>query len=137
VSVGALEEEFYEVLTARLGVDIPREPAAWPEARRRFEALFASKTRDEWCALLEGCDACFAPVLTPDEARNHPHNRARQTFIEVGGVAQPGPAPRFSETPATIPSPGATPGTHTDEVLTEWGFSVPEVAALHRSGAVS
>jgi len=136
VSVGALEEGFHDVLTERLGGAIPRDRASWPEARRQFTTLFATKTRDEWCDLLEGSDSCFAPVLSPEEARAHPHNRARQTFIEVGGVAQPGPAPRFSDTPGSVRCPGAAPGSHTDEVLAEWGLSTPKIAALHGSGAV-
>jgi alpha-methylacyl-CoA racemase len=137
IAIGALEGEFYRVLMDALGTSIPRGRAEWPEARQRFGEIFATKTRDEWCALLAGTDACFAPVLAPSEARAHPHNVARGTFVEVAGVAQPGPAPRFSATPAPVPAPAVAAGTNTDEVLASWGFGADEVAALRQAGAVA
>jgi alpha-methylacyl-CoA racemase len=100
VSIGALEPRFYAELIQRMGLDPASLPgqydtARWPELRARLTEAFRSKTRDAWCALLEGTDACFAPVLTLDEARTHPHNVHRGTIVEVGGVHQPAPAPRF------------------------------------------
>jgi alpha-methylacyl-CoA racemase len=137
VAIGALEGEFYRVLMDALGTTIPRGRERWPEARARFAEIFATKTRDEWCALLAGTDACFAPVLAPSEARAHPHNVARRTFVEVGEVAQPGPTPRFSATPTAVPTPAVPPGANTEEVLGTWGFDPDEVAALRQSGAVA
>jgi alpha-methylacyl-CoA racemase len=109
---------------------------AWPSMKERMAARIRTRTRDEWCALLEGTDACFAPVLEPDEARRHPHNRDRGTFTEVSGVAQPAPAPRFSRTVAEIAGPPARPGEHTDEALSDWGFAVPEIEALRAAQAI-
>jgi alpha-methylacyl-CoA racemase len=106
IAVGALEDEFYATLLGKLGLDgdpmLARrsDPALWSEQGRRLAALFRTRTRDEWCALLGECDACFAPVLTMVEAPEHPHNRSRGTFVEIDGLIQPAPAPRFSRTPA-------------------------------------
>ena len=99
-------------------------------------AIFASRTRAAWCELLEGTEVCFAPVLSFAEAPVHPHNRARSTFVEVGGVVQPAPAPRFSRTPGAIQSPPEAPGSSTSAVLSDWGFSDEAIAELQRSGAV-
>lgn len=99
-------------------------------------ALIRTKTRDEWCGLLEGSDACFAPVLSPAEAPQHPHNTTRDTFVEVDGVVQPAPAPRFSRTPAAIAGPPPRPGQHTDEALSDWGVSGPELDQLRSTGAI-
>jgi alpha-methylacyl-CoA racemase len=109
---------------------------AWPAMKSRMAALVRTKTRDDWCALLEGTDACFAPVLDPDEAPLHPHNRERGTFTEVAGVAQPAPAPRFSRTAPEVSGPPSSPGEHTEEGLADWGFSGAEIAELQASGAV-
>ncbi len=108
VAIGAIEPQFYATLRERCGLtdaafDAQMDPLAWPLLQQKLEALFVTKTRDEWCALLEGSDACFAPVLDWDEAPRHPHNVARETFITVDGVLQPAPAPRFSRTPAGAP----------------------------------
>ncbi|MBK5287509.1 MAG: CoA transferase, partial [Acidimicrobiia bacterium] len=102
-----------------------------------FTALFLTKTRDEWCEVLEMTDACFAPVLTMDEAAEHPHVQARQTIVEDNGVLQPAPAPRFSRTPGAIQRPPAWPGQHTDEVLREWGFADDAIGMLRAAGAVA
>jgi alpha-methylacyl-CoA racemase len=96
-----------------------------------------SRTRDEWCEIMEGTDACFAPVLSMTEAPDHPHNRARGTFVEVEGVPQPRPAPRFSRTDARIQRPPARGSTHTAEVLADWGFSEGEIAELRALKAAS
>ncbi len=95
-----------------------------------------SKTRDQWCALLEGTDCCFAPVLDMNEAAQHPHNQQRQTFVEVDGVVQPNAAPRFSRTPAGIKGPPAVPGAQTESALTDWGFSEAEIESLAASGVI-
>jgi alpha-methylacyl-CoA racemase len=109
---------------------------SWPSMKRRMAALIKTRTRDEWCALLEGTDACFAPVLGPDEAPQHPHNRERGTFTEVAGVVQPAPAPRFSRTVPEIAGAPPRPGEHTDEALTDWGFSADEIAGLRAAEAI-
>ena len=93
--------------------------------------LFRTRTRAEWCERLEGTDVCFAPVLTMTEAAEHPHNVARGTFVDVDGVTQPAPAPRFSRTPAAIDRPPARPGEHTREVLADWGVDAARIDALH------
>ena len=108
--------------------DNPDDKRSWPELRGRFAELFASRTRDEWCALLEGTDACFAPVLSPDEAADHPHMRAREIYTRTDGLLQASPAPRFSGTPADAPGPVPLPGEHTDRVLQEWGAGSDERA---------
>ena len=144
VAVGALEPKFSAELLNRMDVgpedQLRRrlyDPAAWPELRERMAELFRTRTRDEWTALLEGTDACVAPVLTLGEAPAHPHNRARGTFTEVAGLVQPAPAPRFSATPAAVPRPAPEPGADTDEVLVdECGYGEAEVAALRAAGAV-
>ena len=109
----------------------------WETLRQKFTALFKSKTRDEWDAILRGSDACYAPVLTMSEATNDEHIKARQTVINRNGVDQPAPAPRFSRTPGEIQRDAPWPGQHTDESLADWGFSDGEIAKLRESGAVA
>jgi alpha-methylacyl-CoA racemase len=135
VAVGALESKFYAELTGRLGLDVSDlpsqlDPAGWPALRERLTAAFAAKTQAEWMAVFDGSDACVTPVLSMADAPGHPHNVARGTFIEVGGVRQPAPAPRFSRTPAAIPDPPPAPGSDTEAVLTSLGYSPAEIAAL-------
>ena len=142
ISLGSLEPQFYAELVDRMGlgdeVELARQmdPSAWPDLRERLTARFASKTRDEWCEILEMTDVCFAPVLTMAEAAEHPHIRSRATVVEEFGLAQPAPAPRFSRTPGAIRRPPAWPGQHTDEVLTDWGFGADAIARLRESGAI-
>jgi alpha-methylacyl-CoA racemase len=141
ISIGAIEPQFYAQLLELTGVDDPQfrkqwRQADWPELKRKFAALFATRTRDDWCALLEGTDVCFAPVLDMAEAPHHPHNAARATFVERDGVTQPAPAPRFSRTPADIGAPASTPGQDSAEVLVDWGWSEASVEALRRAGVV-
>jgi alpha-methylacyl-CoA racemase len=142
VSIGSIEPQFYAELLALTGLDqddtMPRQHdrAAWPSLKERFEALFKTKTRDEWCALMEGSDVCFAPVLAMTEAPNHPHNVHRSTFVERDGIVQPAPAPRFDRTPGAIQRPPAHAGQHTDEVLADWGFDADRIAKLRDTGAV-
>lgn len=143
VSIGSLEPQFYATLLDKLGLaDDPSMPrqhdrSQWPAMKERFAEIFRTKTRDEWCELLEGTDACFAPVLSMAEAPHHPHNEHRGTFVTRNGVVQPAPAPRFSRTPAEIQRPPAFPGQHTDEALVEWGFDPDRVAELRQAGAIA
>ena len=142
VAIGSIEGRFYGELlrlTGLTGEALPPqwEKARWGELRARLTEVFKQKTRDEWCRIMEGSDVCFAPVLSMAEAPAHPHNRARGTFVEVDGVAQPGPAPRFSRTPGAIARPPAAPGQHTEEALRDWGFSVDDLADLRKSGAIA
>ena len=139
VAVGALEPQFYAALLRLLELDPDAFPQwdqpRWPEFKARFAEVFATRTRDEWAAVLEGEEACATAVLALHEAPQHPHNVARGTFVEVGGKLQPAPAPRFSRTPGAISRPPAEPGADTDAVLRDWG--IDDVAALRAAGAVS
>jgi len=142
VSIGSIEPQFYAELLKRTGLDAESLPgqhdrSQWPALKERLAEIFRSRTRDEWCAIMEGTDVCFAPVLTMAEAREHPHNRARGVFVEVDGVPQPRPAPRLSRTDSAIQGPPAPPGTHTDEVLADWGFSEREREALRAAKAIA
>jgi alpha-methylacyl-CoA racemase len=142
VSIGAIEPQFYAELLKRIGVDAESLPAQldrsrWPEGKEKLARLFKTRTRAEWCALLEGSDACFAPVLSMSEARRHPHNVARGAFVEVSGVEQPRPAPRFSRTDSEIQRPPARVGEHTDEALRDWGFSARELEALRERRVIA
>jgi alpha-methylacyl-CoA racemase len=141
VSVGALEPQFFAELVRLVGLgdDLPPQydRSSWPAMRERLAAAFRTRTMDEWCAVLEGTDACFAPVLSLAEARTHPHNAHRGTFTEVAGVAQPAPAPRFSRTPGAVARPPAHAGQHTGEALEEWGLTGDEVATLRDTGAIA
>lgn len=142
VALGSIEPQFYAELLRRTGLegeDLPRQMdrARWPEMKQRLAAVFKTKTREEWCALMEGTDVCFAPVLSMGEAYEHPHNVARRTFVEVGGRMQPAPAPRFSRTPPEIARPPAHAGQHTDEALGDWGFSAAELRALRDAKAIA
>jgi alpha-methylacyl-CoA racemase len=141
VSLGALESQFYAELLARTGLDdaglsAQMDMAGWPKMRERLTELFKTKTRDEWCEILEHSDACFAPVLPMGEAAEHPHLKQRGTIVEEYGVQQPAPAPRFSRTPGAIQGPPAWPGQHTDAALADWGFTADELATLRATGAV-
>jgi len=142
VSVGALEARFAADLARLVGLETLTEaerldPARWPEARERLAAVFRSRTREEWRRLLEGTDACFAPVLSMAEAPSHPHNMHRGTFVELDGVVQPAPAPRFSRTPGAISRPPARAGDHGDEALRDWGIAAGEIARLREAGALA
>ncbi len=142
VSIGSIEPQFYAQLlelTGLKGEPLPHQMdrSAWPKLKERLAAIFKTRTRDEWCEVMEGTDVCFAPVLSLAEAPEHPHMKARGTFVEVEGVRQPGPAPRFSRTPGVIERPPAHAGEHTDEALTDWGFPSDDVAALRKSGAIA
>jgi alpha-methylacyl-CoA racemase len=141
VAIAALEPHFFRQLCERLGIETPDlrhhlDAAAWPSLKQRITEVIRSQTRDHWCALLEGTDTCFAPVLDWDEAIAHPHNHARKTFIEVDGVPQPAPAPRLSRTPAAVQRPPAARGEHTDAVLSDYGISADEIASLRAQGVL-
>jgi alpha-methylacyl-CoA racemase len=141
VAVGSIENKFYAELLRLTGLEgekLPRQNdrAAWSAMQERLAAIFKTKTRDEWCRIMEGSEVCFAPVLTMREAPAHPHNRHRATFVEVEGVVQPAPAPRFARTPSTIQRPPARPGEHTVEALRDWGFSASELERLRSAGAI-
>ncbi len=140
VAVGALEPQFYAELLARLGLDPAGLPAqydrsGWPVLRAALTAAFGSRTQAEWVAVFDGSDACVAPVASLADAPDHPHNAARGTFIDVGGLIQPAPAPRFSRTPAGPPVPPVAPGASTGEVLAEVGFTEEQISSLRERGA--
>lgn len=142
LSVAAIEPQFYAELRERMGLDGPQwdeqnRRDRWPELKAELARVVASKTLDEWCEILEGSDACFAPVLSPADAPDHPHNRARGAFTESFGVVQPRPAPRFSRTDSSIQRPPPHPGQHTDEILGEIGLDAAAIASLRSSGAVA
>ncbi|MDQ3946883.1 MAG: CoA transferase, partial [Actinomycetota bacterium] len=142
VSIGSIEPQFYAELLRLTGLDAEADlPAqmdrdAWPAMKERVAAIFRTKTRDEWCRIMEGTDVCFAPVLSMAEAPGHPHNRARQTFVEVEGIVQPAPAPRFSRTRPEIARPPSPPGADTDQALLDWGIAEDEIGKLHAAGAI-
>ena len=142
VAIGSLEPQFYAELLERLGLAGEELPAqmdrdGWSRLRERFTELFRQKSRDEWCEVLGETDVCFAPVLTMGECVDHPHIRSRHTIVEdANGVAQPGPAPRFSRTEVALTRPPAWPGQHTDDALADWGFGADEIAELRDAGAV-
>lgn len=131
LSIASIEAKFHAELLQRLEIDPASmaqwDRAKWPDVKDRLTALFKTRTRDAWCAILEGTDVCFAPVLSMDEAHAHPHNAARAAFIDVGGMRQPAPAPRFGGTPLDHPkAPGAVDPRDT---LKDWGLSSDELAA--------
>ena len=139
VSIGSIEAKFYADLLSRLNLrseDLPGqyERARWPELRAAFASAFKKKTRDEWSRVFEGSDACFAPVLSFSEARRHPHNLSRKAFIELAGVEQPAPAPRFSRTPGAARGAPPERGEGGAAALADWGFSAAEVERLRSAG---
>jgi alpha-methylacyl-CoA racemase len=142
VSVAAIEAKFYAELLRLLEIDPETMPpqmdrARWPEAKQRLAERFRTRTRDEWCALLEGSDACFAPVLSMDEAPHHPHNVARGVFTELDGVPQPMPAPRFSQSQLAAPvPPERSSAVDAREALAAWGIDADEIGVLQRVGVM-
>jgi len=142
VSVGAIEPQFYALLlkhTGLDGADLPEQTdrAQWPAMQERLQRIFKTKTRAEWVEIMQQTDICFAPVLRMSEALKHPHNLERGSFVEIAGIPQPAPAPRFLGTPTRVQRPPARVGEHTDAILRDWGFSGTEIAELHRAGAVA
>jgi alpha-methylacyl-CoA racemase len=142
ISIGSIETKFYDELLELTGFEDPgrkghADRGQWPACSKKMAALFKTKTRDEWCEVLEGSDVCFAPVLSMSEAHLHPHNAARDTFVESDGVMQPAPAPRFSRTPSSIQKPASAPGADSEAVLKDWGYSAEQIRAWKRAGVIS
>ncbi len=142
ISIGSIETQFYALLKQKLNLDEAEfgeqmNPARWPQQKEKIAAIFRTRTRDQWCELLEGSDVCFAPVLGLAEAPQHPHNRARNSFVNVGGMVQPAPTPRFSRTPSGTPRPITLPGTDTRAVLADCGFTAAEIDGLIAQKAVA
>ena len=140
IAIGPIEPQFYALFLEKTGITDPEfklqwDQARWPTLKERLRAILLEKTRDEWCGLMEGSDACVTPVLDMDEARQHPHNLSRNTFIEVDGVIQPAPAPRFSRTAPDRPTPPTARGVAAD-ILHEWGFGSEAIAQMEGCGAI-
>ena len=142
ISVGCNEPQFYEALLDRLGADRSTLPAdrhdrkGWPAIRACFTQKFREKTRDEWCEIMTGCEVCFAPVLSMAEAPLHPHMKARHSFVELDGVVQPAPAPRFSRSKPEIRHSAGSTGQQAADTLRDWGFDAAEVSELRAAGAI-
>lgn len=142
VSIGSIEPQFYALLLEKTGINDPEfqkqhDRSAWGSLRQKLAHVIAQKTQAEWTEIMGGTDVCFAPVLDLDDAPKHPHNVARQTFVDLGGVVQPAPAPRFSATPGAIQGPPPSIGAHDREALSDWGFSDAEIAGLQTVGALA
>ncbi len=143
VVVAPIEGRFYSELLDRLEISDPElrkqqhNQDRWPEFADKLQDIFLTRTRDEWCEIFDGSDACFAPVLGLTEATQHPHAQARDAYASIDGVVQPAPAPRFSRTPAEIQSPPPEPGQHTEEVLLDWGYSGERIAELLADNIIS
>jgi alpha-methylacyl-CoA racemase len=142
VAVGAIEPQFYASLLKVMGIDGERLPdqndrTAWPEMRKRFARIFATRTRDEWVAIAAGRDACLAPVLTIDEAPEHPQMQTREVYTSFDRVRHPSPAPRFSRTPSTLRTPTPAPGRDSRQALTDWGIAPDQIDALEAAGAMA
>lgn len=136
IAIAPIEPQFYAELLKRLQIDDPAfaaqmDASRWPELKQKLQAIFATHDRRHWCDLLEGSEVCFAPVLDMDEAPQHPHMASRNSFIDIAGVRQPAPAPRFSRTPASVSRPPASPGQHSEQILADWGIA-PEQIETYR-----
>jgi alpha-methylacyl-CoA racemase len=141
ISIAALENKFFAELARLIGLDTrfvqrQMDRSLWPELRAQMSEIFKRRTRAQWCELLEGTDACFAPVLSMTEAPGHAHNTKRGVFVELNGFAQPAPAPRFSRSPPDKPQPPPEIGTHTQAVLEEAGFDVAAIQVLRNAGVI-
>jgi alpha-methylacyl-CoA racemase len=140
ISIGSIEPQFYALLLEKTGLTNDpafakqMDPLQWPTLKAKLQDVIKQKTQAQWCAIMEGTDVCFAPVLTMTEATQHPHHIARNTFIDIAGVTQPAPAPRFSRTSPETPTPPAHAGQHSTQILNEWGIS--NINELLASGAV-
>ncbi len=141
ISIGSIEPQFYALLLEKTGITDPAFKGQmnrdeWPALNARLAEVIATRTQAEWCEIMDATDVCFAPVLTMDEAPKHPHNAARQTFLEISGVTQPAPAPRFSATPGEVQGPPPGAGAHNDAALADWGFSAGDIDNLKAAGAL-
>ena len=142
VSLGPIEPQFFAEMVAKTGLPVEfveqqNIRGKWPEITSALADTFRSRTRDEWVELLEGSDACVAGVLDYEEAFEHPHNKARKTYIEIDGISQPAPAPRFSRTDCATPSAPSAEGADTRSVLADWGFSAEDIQDLEETGVLS
>jgi alpha-methylacyl-CoA racemase len=142
ICLGSIEPQFYALLVEKAGLDGDRfaaqmDAARWPEYKAELAEVFKTKTRDEWCAIMEGTDVCFAPVLSIFEAPDHPHNKARNSFVEIDGVMQPAPAPRFSRSEVGVQHGARQPGEDTVAVLEAHGFTADEISDLQSAGVIS
>ncbi len=141
ISIGAIEPQFYALLLERAGItdtafNTQMDSRKWPELKEKCAVLFKTKTRQQWCDLMEGTDICFAPVLNMAEAPKHPHNQARANFTDIEGILQPAPAPRFSRTAPEVSRPPAAPGQHSAEILHDWGISADRIASLKENQVI-
>jgi alpha-methylacyl-CoA racemase len=141
ISIGSIEPQFYALLLEKTGITDPAfqqqmNRAEWPSLRAKLAEVIKTKSRAEWCEIMDATDVCFAPVLDLTETAAHPHNAARQTFVEIEGVVQPAPAPRFSATPGAIRAISPAVGAHNDEAFADWGFAATDVEALKAAGAL-
>jgi alpha-methylacyl-CoA racemase len=141
ICVGSLEPQFYALLVEKAGLDpdhfrYPSHESRWPLLKDEMTRVFQSKTQAEWCDIMEGTDVCFAPVLSVFDAPGHPHNQHRRTFVDIEGVTQPAPAPRFSRTPGEIRTGARRPGEDTEAVLLQYGFGIDEVCNLRNQGVI-
>lgn len=142
VSIGSIEPQFYALLVELAELDkeefAPQnDRAQWPALKEKLATVMKSKTRDEWCAIMEGTDVCFAPILSMTEAPDHPHNKARNSFLDIDGVVQPAPAPKFSRTEPVVRSSASAAGSDTDEVLASIGYSAADINLLREAGALT
>ena len=141
VSIGSIEPQFYALLLEKTSITDPAfqqqmNRAEWPALKAKLAAVIRTKTRDQWCEIMDATDVCFAPVLDLNETASHPHNAARKTFVELDGVVQPAPAPRFSATPGAIQAPPPAIGAHNDEAFADWGFAKADIEQLKSVGAL-
>lgn len=141
VAIGSIEPQFYALLLEKTGIkddafNAQMDRLAWPSLKTKVAAVIKTKTREQWDTLMLGSDVCYAPVLSLDEAPKHPHNAARATFVEIDGVVQPAPAPRFSRTKPEVQGPPPGVGEHTEQALSDWGFSTADIAGLKTAGAI-
>ena len=139
LSVAPIEPQFFAEMIEKLGlperfVAEQNNPAVWPELIDALTSVLKTKTRDEWVAIFEGSDACVAGILTLQEAADHPHNKARNTYIEINGQVQPAPAPRFSRSQSATPNAPSSEGADTKQVLSDWGFDSDKLQALEQAG---
>lgn len=142
ISIGSIEPQFYALLLEKTGINDPdfagqMDRGRWDSLRQKLGHVIAQKSQAEWCEIMDATDVCFAPVLDLDEAPKHAHNVARQTFVDIDGVVQPAPAPRFSATPGAIQGPPPAVGAHDQQALSDWGFSGDQIAELRTAGALA